>query len=489
MKAKRTFTKQEKLHILREAAEKGVKSTLEKHGIYPATYYGWRNKFNAMGVEGLSHGMTPAHLKRISKLEKENQKLKQIVAEKELENRLQADLLKKKWALEKKKQTVMRYISQGLKSRIAFAVSTVSKHQYYYRQEFGKRGTKPTSTTPVITNGQVEAHDNQKVVERIKQIQQDPDLAYGYRTMSKALQGEGYQINHKKVYRLMKEHQLLKPKKKSSAKTYVKYRKVQPTRPLEVLEMDIKMVWVERDRRHAYILNILDTFTRKWLYQTVGFSITQYQVKQAWEYLIIHHLQEEDTLKRNLHIEVRNDNDKRFSANMIQEFFKQNHLNQVFTHPYTPQENGHIESFHGILSQHLKRFTFWSFNELEQNLILFQEKYNNGRLHSSIAYLCPHDFEVLWYKDSIAMSINKTSKQMKFQLKIPRFLIEKYTGNNEPEGSSSLDFEPPNVAIKSKKEIYGAKTSNNIRYKESPSVVPRNTNINPKINIFEKLKR
>ncbi|MFV0248937.1 MAG: hypothetical protein ACK5H1_08250 [Tenacibaculum sp.] len=28
-------------------------------------------------------------------------------------------------------------------------------------------------------------------------------------------------------------------------------------------------------------------------------------------------------------------NDKRFSANMIQAFFKENHLHQVFTHPYT----------------------------------------------------------------------------------------------------------------------------------------------------------
>jgi hypothetical protein len=30
------------------------------------------------------------------------------------------------------------------------------------------------------------------------------------------------------------------------------------------------------------------------------------------------------------------------------EFFVENHLNQVFTHPYTTQENGHIESFHAI---------------------------------------------------------------------------------------------------------------------------------------------
>jgi len=48
--------------------------------------------------------MTPKHLKRIRALEKENNALKQLLAEKELENRLKGDLLKKKQALEKKRR-------------------------------------------------------------------------------------------------------------------------------------------------------------------------------------------------------------------------------------------------------------------------------------------------------------------------------------------------------------------------------------------------
>ena len=104
MNTKRTFTKEEKLSILKEAAEKGVKDTLEKHAIYPATYYSWRKKFHEMGEEGLKNRVTPAQLKRIRELEKENQKLKEIVAEKELEGRLKDELLKKKWALEKKRK-------------------------------------------------------------------------------------------------------------------------------------------------------------------------------------------------------------------------------------------------------------------------------------------------------------------------------------------------------------------------------------------------
>ncbi len=45
---KRTFTKEQKLEILKEATAHGVTATLEKHGIYPATYYSWRKKFDTI---------------------------------------------------------------------------------------------------------------------------------------------------------------------------------------------------------------------------------------------------------------------------------------------------------------------------------------------------------------------------------------------------------------------------------------------------------
>ena len=100
---KRTFSKEEKLQIIKEASIHGVQVTLDKHGVYPASYYSWKKKMEEMGEEGFHHGMSPRHLKRIRDLEKENSALKQLLAEKELENKLKGDLLKKKLALEKRK--------------------------------------------------------------------------------------------------------------------------------------------------------------------------------------------------------------------------------------------------------------------------------------------------------------------------------------------------------------------------------------------------
>lgn len=99
---KRKFTTEQKLLILREAEENGVKVTLDKHGIYPATYYLWKQKNDTMGEAGFQHGMTPRHLKEIKRLEKENGILKKLMAEKDLEGHLKDEMLKKKYAWARK---------------------------------------------------------------------------------------------------------------------------------------------------------------------------------------------------------------------------------------------------------------------------------------------------------------------------------------------------------------------------------------------------
>lgn len=101
---KRKFTKEEKLAVLEESKVHGVKATMEKHGIYSATFYNWKQKYESMGEEGLSHGMTVAQLKEIRRLEKENALLKQIIAEKELESKLKDELLKKQYPLSRRKK-------------------------------------------------------------------------------------------------------------------------------------------------------------------------------------------------------------------------------------------------------------------------------------------------------------------------------------------------------------------------------------------------
>jgi transposase InsO family protein len=358
--------------------------------------------------------------------------------------------------LGEKKELVARYICQGLKRDQALSAAGISKHQYYHKPCKGKRGRKPSAQTLKIMPNKldIERVDDSLVVDAIRQIHQDPDTDYGYRKMTFALMALGFIVNHKKVYRLMKGALLLKGKHQKAAREFVKYRKVLPTQPLEVLEMDIKFVWIERDRRHAFVLTVIDTFTRVLLGRKTAFSINQQTIRQLWCEIIEHHLQPYDCLNRKIAIEIRNDNDSRFIAASVQEFFKQNHISQVFTHPYTPQENGHIESFHAILSKKLKRHVFWSLQDLEQCLILFYEKYNNHRLHGATLYLPPMVFWQCWNEGLVLAEVNPKLRKIKFR---PLLGYQQLSGKLNQREVSCPQPEPlEGVGVEHKKEMNGA---------------------------------
>jgi len=102
-KGTKKFTKEEKLSIIKEAGENGVKVTLAKYDLYPATYYYWKKKLLAHGEDGLNHRTIKDHESEIKRLQKENEALKILLAEKELSGKLKDEMLKKKYPELRKK--------------------------------------------------------------------------------------------------------------------------------------------------------------------------------------------------------------------------------------------------------------------------------------------------------------------------------------------------------------------------------------------------
>ena len=93
---KRTWSLEEKISILKEAKTFGVVETCRKHGIYATTYYDWKKKYEQGGEPALMPGYAKREKKDLKKLEKENERLKKLLAEKELEIQIKTELLKKK---------------------------------------------------------------------------------------------------------------------------------------------------------------------------------------------------------------------------------------------------------------------------------------------------------------------------------------------------------------------------------------------------------
>ena len=112
------------------------------------------------------------------------------------------------------------------KAKIIEMVGIISS-SFYRKANFGKKGNHPTAVTFHQKNGFVGQSDG---VKSIKNILKHEFIDCGYRLMTKYLNRDGYQKNHKKLYRIMKEEGLLKLENRinisGSGRKFVKFRKV-----------------------------------------------------------------------------------------------------------------------------------------------------------------------------------------------------------------------------------------------------------------------
>lgn len=83
------FTEQQVVQILAEGdkGEKTVSEICREHGISPATYYNWRRRFRGMGVD---------EVREYRKLQRENARLKRLLADRELEIDALQEVVRKK---------------------------------------------------------------------------------------------------------------------------------------------------------------------------------------------------------------------------------------------------------------------------------------------------------------------------------------------------------------------------------------------------------
>jgi putative transposase len=251
---------------------------------------------------------------------------------------------------------------------------------YYYQPQSGTAGAKPSQTTMKLDGSWV---DNQQVIVSIRQLLDVEFNALGYEYITYELKKE-YLINKKKVYRLMKENNLLLGTviKPTGKREYVKFRRIKATKPLEYLCWDIKYVWVQGERRNYYLLSVIDVYTRKilaWLFQG---SIRQLDLIN-----LLRQVNQSHELKGVI---LRNDNGSQFIAYSVRNFLKSSEINQEFTHVATPEENSYIEAFHSILEHDvIERNVFDSYYEAKEMLDRYFSHYNYHRLHRSIGFMTP----------------------------------------------------------------------------------------------------
>ena len=263
--------------------------------------------------------------------------------------------------------------------------SSVPRSSYYYKRGNGLRGRKP-STMTITRDG--ELVDNTVVLQDSEAILQQEFCCYGYKNVWDALKGKGYIINHKKVYRLMKAHNLLFNRRIGSVgvpRQFVRYRKIRAEKPLEHLCMDIKYVYIYGSGRNALLLTVIDVFSRKVLTHMLRFNIKKGDVVVLLSLLLMEYKIENVT--------IRNDNGSQFIAHVVRDYLRDKGVNQEFTHVATPEENAYIEALHSNVQREvIERFEFESVYHAQMIFHRYYDWYNQHRKHGSLGRKSPEQF-------------------------------------------------------------------------------------------------
>ena len=188
MKAKR-YTTEQKIRILREAerAGKTIIEVCREKGISEQTFHRWKKQFGMMPLD---------HAKRLKELEKENARLKRLLADEILGKELLKEALDKKVVSPgHKRQIAGIFVNRGLCSERA-----ACRHFGLHRSTFQYEAKQPNAWLAQL----------KIALKRMSRLH--PEL--GYPKITRLLKDEGWRVGNRMVQRLRRELGLAIPPKK-----------------------------------------------------------------------------------------------------------------------------------------------------------------------------------------------------------------------------------------------------------------------------------
>jgi putative transposase len=266
---------------------------------------------------------------------------------------------------------------------------------------------------------QRELEDNLIRDELEKLVNKRASSKYGYRMMSRQLRRNGFKINdrfvnHKRILRVMRENSLLCEIKKSfinttdsdhSLKKYgnlLKSEQVRITRPDQVWVSDI--TYIKLPEGFVYLSVIIDAFTRKVIGYCLSKNIDKDLVLEALRMAI------RERKITNAHGKIIHHSDQgvQYCSHEYTRLLEFHGIRISMSAAGSPWQNGIAESFFKTLkSNEVYLNDYQNIYEAKENLFKFiDEIYNEERLHSSLGYLPPSEFEQQFWQKASRKNIN-----------------------------------------------------------------------------------
>ena len=204
---------------------------------------------------------------------------------------------------------------------------------------------------------------------------------------------ENIYVNHKKIYRLCGENNLLLFKQKMNGKRKFKKSRceyMEVSGPDQLWQFDIKYMWIHGESRWCYFLGFIDVYSKKVTGYYLGKSCKAGDLVFTLNQALIH-----EGITESHQLVIRSDNGPQMSSNRFHFYLKrlEQKLSHEFIPPRTPNRNAFIEAFNSILElEFLQGRYFKTFEEIYKAVFDYVNFYNNRRLHGSIGYNSPMAF-------------------------------------------------------------------------------------------------
>ena len=233
------------------------------------------------------------------------------------------------------------------------------------------------------------------LVEEIKDVMKESRDTYGILRVTEELKDRGFIVNHKRVERLMKEHNIRCKKVKKFKKTTNSKHKLTPSEDRLKRRFDVKepdRVWVSditylrTGSGWLYLCVWIDLFSRA----IVGWSISS-SLKSK---LVCDALQSALDRRPGKRPLIHSDRGVQYASHKFRRMLWRNHLRQSMGRKGDCFDNAVAESFFGILKTEIDSTTKMSADEIRLNLFDYIEIfYNKKRLHSKLGYKTPEEVE------------------------------------------------------------------------------------------------
>ena len=221
---------------------------------------------------------------------------------------------------------------------------------------------------------------------------------YGYRRITKALHRQGEKVNHKRVHRIMKDNNLLVRRKKFRPITTQSGHgmKVYPNLAKDLVVTKLNQLWVSDityiylPLGFAYLAAILDIFSRKCVGWCLGKNIDSQLALNALNMAIA--ARQSLGFSEMVH---HSDRGVQYASQVYIDRLNKFGIAISMSGKGNAYDNAFAESFIKTLKvEEVYINEYETFEEAHANIKHFIELvYNEKRLHSSIGYVPPSEFE------------------------------------------------------------------------------------------------